>query len=103
MHQDKHGMDWSGVNKRGLFRALGMAAGGAMVFNFIILFSWNHVRPEMFNLPWMRFSEALGATGLLFSAGFLLSSGRAHVRDHRYRAASERESPSSGGNTGNPG
>jgi len=56
--------------------------------------------PEMFNLPSMRFREALGATGLLFSAGLLLNPGRAHVQDRLHQAPSEQESSSPGRNAG---
>jgi hypothetical protein len=59
-----------------------------------ILFSWNHVMPEMFNLHSMHFKEALGATGLLFSAGFLLNSRWSHSQDHFHPALPDREASS---------
>ena len=66
---------------------------GAVLFRFIVLFSWNHLMPEMFNLPSMRFREALGATGLHFSAGLLLNPGRAHIQDRSITQRPSRNPP----------
>jgi len=53
-------------------------------------------------LPSMRLAEALGATGLLFSAGFLLNPARAHVQDRLHHAPSEQEFTSAGRKAGDP-
>ena len=82
MDHNRQGIQWGRLNTGGFVRVLGMALLGAGAFSVVILFSWSYVMPEMFHLPRMHFKQALGATGLLFSAGFLLNSRWAHTQDN---------------------
>jgi hypothetical protein len=81
MDDNKKGIQRGRLDLQELFRALGIALLSAGAFSVLILFSWNHVMPAIFHLPAMRFKEALGATGLLFSTGFLLNSRWTRTQD----------------------
>ena len=94
MGHNKPRAHWESLNSRGLFTALGTALISACLFSVIILFSWNHVMPEMFRLPSMRFKEALGCNWAAFLSGFLLNPRRARIQDRLHREEKECEASS---------
>ena len=66
------------LNNRNAFRALFIAALVGFVFTVIVLFSWNSFAPDLFQLPAMKFKQALGLVLFVGCLSFLLRLGGNH-------------------------
>jgi len=57
---------------------------GGFVFTVVVLWSWNNFAPDIFQLPEMKFKQALGLVLFTSCIAFILRIGGRHSNSHKH-------------------